>query len=527
VLNGYVNGNVIEGNTLLGYLDDDPELLEINDKSVKIKTVAGIATSGNMPDSNILSHTNSNNVLVGRYQAFTYVWKYKILGKKVKDTRSEPRTAVGIIDQDDDSSGDTVAILTGEELDLIEVANIFKDFRVMGINQDGSCQDNNCDNMRIMLLDGGGSSQLYGLYRDTKQENQPIVNFGIDSDDDRSIPQSLLVYKRSLSDDENYCPKNYVPFRDGNSELKEHEWKNGIKLQNCKAKFSDKEIAVFQYGRVIVEDDFWKIYKEKDFGVNNLGKPRQNAVTLENLRVDYIKIEGCQRFDNGLLLWTELDGVWSTKYILHPEPACDDDSADAKMHTQNFISENVKRISSNFNIEQHFTDVTPSHLNYQAIDFVYYKGFVKGYGEGIYKPDNNINRDEFLKILILAKNNIKNNNYYPHSSDGETHSCEYETTYDDVKVGLWSCNFIYFATKEEIVKGYEDGKYFNPGKPINFAEAAKIVVNTLIEPTENATNGNWYDTYVKKLKDKKVTTYDPEHNITRGEMAQIIYELMK
>jgi len=50
-----------------------------------------------------------------------------------------------------------------------------------------------------------------------------------------------------------------------------------------------------------------------------------------------------------------------------------------------------------------FSDVSPSHENYDAIMHVKDKGIVKGYADGTYGPGNNINRAEFTKIVTLYK----------------------------------------------------------------------------------------------------------------------------
>jgi len=166
-----------------------------------------------------------------------------------------------------------------------------------------------------------------------------------------------------------------------------------------------------------------------------------------------------------------------------------------------------------------FSDIDDAQTQHkEAICTLKHQGLINGDERTkTFRPNDEINRAEFTKIILLAK-------FLQDDIDKATNQ-----NFLDIPSGEWYENYANFAKQNGILEGYKTEKGFNFGgeKNINFAEAAKIVVNTLIEPTENATDGNWYDTYVKKLEEKKVTIYDPERNITRGEMAQIIYELMK
>ncbi len=50
-----------------------------------------------------------------------------------------------------------------------------------------------------------------------------------------------------------------------------------------------------------------------------------------------------------------------------------------------------------------FTDVSSSNPHNEAIDYLQGKGVIQGYSDGSYHPDSPINRAEFLKILLEAK----------------------------------------------------------------------------------------------------------------------------
>jgi len=60
-------------------------------------------------------------------------------------------------------------------------------------------------------------------------------------------------------------------------------------------------------------------------------------------------------------------------------------------------------IESDENIGSGFSDVPKLHRNSTAIEYLYKNGIVNGYPDGTFKPDNSINRAELLKILVEGK----------------------------------------------------------------------------------------------------------------------------
>lgn len=157
-----------------------------------------------------------------------------------------------------------------------------------------------------------------------------------------------------------------------------------------------------------------------------------------------------------------------------------------------------------------FTDLSDSDENATAINYLKDAGVVQGYEDGTYKPANTINRAEFLKILMEAA-----------ALQTGGSNC-----FKDVKDG-WFAPYVCKAAELGLVKGYEDGN-FRPAQEISFAEASKIVVNTL-EIKEGASDGSvWYEGYVKALEDldaipKTINSFG--QYVTRGEMAEIIWRI--
>lgn len=161
-----------------------------------------------------------------------------------------------------------------------------------------------------------------------------------------------------------------------------------------------------------------------------------------------------------------------------------------------------------------FRDVSSAHQNSEAIDYVESLGIVQGYPDGTYKPDSPINRAEFTKIVIASQ-----------YTQGELDSCN-STSFSDVGDGAWFTPYVCLAEQKGIIGGYPDGT-FGFANNITFAEASKIITNTLVEKTTEGTD-IWYKPYVKKLEDQSAiptTIEDFSHKLTRGEMAEIIWRL--
>jgi hypothetical protein len=161
-----------------------------------------------------------------------------------------------------------------------------------------------------------------------------------------------------------------------------------------------------------------------------------------------------------------------------------------------------------------FSDLSSSSPFFDSVNYVQSQGIVSGYSDGTYKPDSNVNRAEFTKIIIGTI-----------FAEEEISGCVPNKTFSDVHSDDWFHKYICAASNNGIIDGYSNGS-FKPANYTNFAEASKIIVNAF--GYETSEKEVWYQPFVEKLEEFNAipeTIYSFERNITRGEMAEMIYRL--
>ncbi len=187
-----------------------------------------------------------------------------------------------------------------------------------------------------------------------------------------------------------------------------------------------------------------------------------------------------------------------------------------------------------------FTDISFGSEYFDAAQYFHSQELINGYDDGSFKPSNLITRAEFTKIILLAagfKTGIDISTMQDSQYLKRTHN-----VFSDVVLSDWYDKYIYFAYNKNILGGYNMGykTEFRPNNNINFAEASKIIVNTLVRPTEPTAVGPWYSEYILILNELDVipaslitVSYEGDraakvdNNLTRGQMIQIVYYILQ
>lgn len=149
------------------------------------------------------------------------------------------------------------------------------------------------------------------------------------------------------------------------------------------------------------------------------------------------------------------------------------------------------------------------HQYQNAIQSLVDMGVIDGYPDGTYKPNNAINRAEFLKIVIGAfASNIGNQaNCFPDVKDD------------------WYAKYVCYAKSKGIVEGYPDG-LFRPAQNVNYVEAMKMLYEVNNDDgTANPKGSEWYSKYYEDavLNDIVISGIALNQLMNRGEIAQLTW----
>ena len=183
-------------------------------------------------------------------------------------------------------------------------------------------------------------------------------------------------------------------------------------------------------------------------------------------------------------------------------------------------------------------DWTPSFTdtqNYWAaayVDFLYSAGITTGYEDGTFRPDQNISRQQFAVMLFRYL-----------GLDGSQYAGVSLPFADASSIGSYALTAVKALYSEGIISGSagSDGKlYFNPGASLTRAQAAAMIGRTqekgyaTVELTFSDASAipTYAAFYIQTMAAQGVLsgyadgTFKPGANITRGQMAKILYNLM-
>ena len=171
--------------------------------------------------------------------------------------------------------------------------------------------------------------------------------------------------------------------------------------------------------------------------------------------------------------YTDIDNHWAKKYITYLEDkdiltAFKDDVFNpnkyitrAELLTMLVKMKNLKTINYNGS----FKDVSKDYPYADIIQTAYENKIIKGYGDGTFRPDNEISRAEMSVMLIsLAKGED--------ISDDEIDTL-LSIFKDKIKIPQWSKKYMAWSVKNKLIEGY-DGNV-NAKKNISRAEICTIL----------------------------------------------------
>jgi len=162
-----------------------------------------------------------------------------------------------------------------------------------------------------------------------------------------------------------------------------------------------------------------------------------------------------------------------------------------------------------------FPDVAASYQYAEAIDLLASLNILGGYEDGTFKPENNITRAEFAKVVYVIFNGMDDVNAQMYVSDSQ---------FNDVAKNQWFNGHVNWASENSIVGGYGDGTFL-PNNNVAVKEAIKMVVTAVTDKALTYPNGYIQEARALKLLED-VTIGDTSAPATRGQVAQLAYNLL-
>src|SRR5450759_178967 len=176
-----------------------------------------------------------------------------------------------------------------------------------------------------------------------------------------------------------------------------------------------------------------------------------------------------------------------------------------------------------------FKDVAASYWAFDEITALAAKKVVNGYADGTFKPEGKVTREEFAKMIVVAK--------------GLALVKPAKATFTDVASSRWSYGYIQAAAKAGYIQGIGGGK-FAPASQIKRQDMAILLVrvlgqqgaaNAIKEPIAFSNDEDKIGTYaigavtiavrprVQLLTCDKFRNINPTMSATRGDCAFAIY----
>lgn len=125
--------------------------------------------------------------------------------------------------------------------------------------------------------------------------------------------------------------------------------------------------------------------------------------------------------------------------------------------------------------KEYFADVEQGQWFYDDILIALKEGYVNGYEDGTFKPNEKISRQEAAVIIAKVVNGGKSVETTFEDQNGNKVETDIKTDYkDDKDIAVWADESVKLLKDKNIIKGYED-KTFRPKNNITRAEALTMI----------------------------------------------------
>ncbi len=169
-----------------------------------------------------------------------------------------------------------------------------------------------------------------------------------------------------------------------------------------------------------------------------------------------------------------------------------------------------------------FSDVTSSHPDYEAINYLHTQSFISGSEDGLFHPELGLTRCELTKIALKTAD--------------ITLVTPPTASFPDVSTSSWCHAYSYTARSNGILQGYPDGT-FKPNNKVTEIEALKIILNSLGAHLPSVTQQryidvkttDWWAPYIEYVRTYNLSStpssdyYGINNQFLRAKMARVLY----
>ena len=196
-------------------------------------------------------------------------------------------------------------------------------------------------------------------------------------------------------------------------------------------------------------------------------------------------------------------------------------------------SGNIGRASvdiDSYNVDHKFSDIN-DYWAATYVDFLYNANITTGYSDGTFRPNQNISRAQFA-VMLYRYLKLDENKY----ADVSLPFADLDT------IPEYAIPAVKALYTEGVISGAEkNGRlYFNPNNALTRAQAAAMIGRTQAKGyalanltfTDSGKIPGYADYYIRTMAAQGVIngysdgSFKPHSNITRGQMAKILYNLM-
>jgi len=168
-----------------------------------------------------------------------------------------------------------------------------------------------------------------------------------------------------------------------------------------------------------------------------------------------------------------------------------------------------------------FSDLAEGNWADDPVQYLVEEGVITGYADGTFRPNENVTRAQFAKMLVGAL--------------GWELVTPQTPTFSDVPADYWAYSFVETAVSHGVLGGYADGT-FRPNENVTRAQLAKMLFTSRVWTMESpaitnfgdVSESDWFYTYVQAASSAEVMsgyddhTFRPNAPATRAQVAKIL-----